>query len=274
MSFKQPIRTAAIAVRNILLGSNVASTALLARPAELASYATQALFLLDTLLRRRGLPERNVLEVLPGAPRHVPIELAGRQEGVWFGSLSPFLADLVGLCILCRAIEPRTVFEIGTLNGYSTLHLALNSPADATVYTLDLPSDGPGPSLGVTFSDVAHAARGSATTNYWFSGTEVEGKIRTLRGDSATFDFSPWRGKVDLFFIDGAHSYEYVKSDTERALECLSPRGAIAWHDFGRRGVNGVSRCLRELAAQGRRIYVVPGGSLAYGTGLSGPAPS
>jgi predicted O-methyltransferase YrrM len=265
---KERIRTAAIALRNVLLGSNAASTVLAHRPAELVSYATHAMFLLDAIRRNRGLPERNVLEVLPDAPPAVPITLTGRQEGVWFGPISPFLADLVALCILCRATRPRTVFEIGTLNGYSALHLALNSPDDATVYTLDLPTGAPRPSLKVTLSDVAHADRGAATTRYWFSGTEAEPRIRTLHGDSATFDFSPWHGKVDLFFIDGAHSYEYVRSDTENALRCVRPGGAIAWHDFGRRGVNGVGRYLRELAAQGRRIYVVPGGSLAYAVGI------
>ena len=265
---QERIRTAAIALRNILLGSNAASTVLLSQREALASYSTHAMFLLDAIRRRRGLPERNILEVLPGAPPAVPITLTGRQEGIWFGTVGSFLVDLVGLCILCRALRPRTVFEIGTLNGYSALHLALNSPDDSTVYTVDLPAGPPRPSLKVTLSDVAHADRGAATTNYWFSGTEVESRIRTLHGDSATFDFSPWHEKVDLFFIDGAHSYEYVRADTENALRCVRPGGAIAWHDFGRRGVNGVSLYLRELAAKGRPIYVVPGGSLAYAVGL------
>lgn len=76
--------------------------------------------------------------------------------------------------------------------------------------------------------------------------------------------YSPWHGQVDFFFVDGAHSYEYVKSDTENALRCVREGGIIAWHDFGRRGVNGVSRLIGELAAEGQKIYVVPGGSLAY----------
>jgi hypothetical protein len=31
------------------------------------------------------------------------------------------------------------LFEIGTLNGYSAFHFTLNTPPDATVFTLDLP---------------------------------------------------------------------------------------------------------------------------------------
>lgn len=261
---RERVRTGAIALRNVLLGANAASAVLARHPAGLVSYATHAISLLDSIRQNRGLPERNILDVLPGAAPAVPITLVGRQEGVWLGSIGSFLVDLVGLCILCKATRPRTVFEIGTLNGYSALHLALNSPDDSTVYTLDLPTGAARPSLRVTLSDISHADRGAATTRYWFSNTEVEPKIRTLHGDSAAFDFGPWHGKVDLFFIDGAHSYDYVRSDTENALRCLRPGGAIAWHDFGRRGVNGVSLYLRALAAQGHAIYVVPGGSLAF----------
>ena len=36
---------------------------------------------------------------------------------------------------------------------------------------------------------------------------------------------------MDLIFVDGAHSYEYVKNDTVKGLEMLRPGGIIAWHD-------------------------------------------
>jgi hypothetical protein len=132
------------------------------------------------------------------------------------------------------------------------------------VYSLDLPPNRPELSLGATIMDVAIARQGAATSTYAFSGRDVASKIHLLHGDSATFDFSPWHRRVDLFFIDGAHSYEYVRSDSERAFACVRPGGAVAWHDFGRSGVNGVGRCLRELRAKGLEILAVPGGSLAY----------
>jgi predicted O-methyltransferase YrrM len=89
-------------------------------------------------------------------------------------------------------------------------------------------------------------------------------RIHRLFGDSATFDFSPFHNQVDLFFIDGAHSYQYVRNDTEKALPCVKKGGVIAWHDYGRCGINGVSRWLHELRDDGRVIQRVPGGSLAY----------
>jgi len=38
----------------------------------------------------------------------------------------------------------------------------------------------------------------------------------------------------------------------------------VAWHDYGRMGVNGVSKWLHEFRRQGRQIFRIPGGSLAY----------
>jgi predicted O-methyltransferase YrrM len=257
------LRTALVAARNVLLGSNLASSRLLGEPRTFLYYASEALFLLDAVRQRRGLPERNVAEHF-GAPREIPIMLDGRSDAPWFGPVTSYLADLVALCQLAQLVQPRVIFEIGTFHGYSTLHLALNAPADAVVYSLDLPPDNPELSLGATIMDVAIAREGAATSTFAFSGRDVASRIRLLHGDSAAFDFAPWHGGVDLFFIDGAHSYDYVRSDSERALACVRPGGVVAWHDFGRSGVNGVGRYLRELRRKGFDIVAVPGGSLAY----------
>lgn len=257
-------RTAAIAARNLAVGSNLASSVLITRPRALVSYASESMFLLKAMRQQRGLPERQVYDVVPHPNRGFTIELADSADSSWFGPVASFLVDLIALCTLCRLLEPRVVFEIGTLRGSSTLHLALNSPEDTKVYTLDLPPGQQQFSLPATVSDVETARTGTSTTQYAFTSTEMERKIHVLHGDSARFDFRPWHGQVDLFFIDGAHSYEYVRSDTERALACVRPGGAIAWHDFGRAGVNGVSKYLTELAATSLDVFVVPGGSLAY----------
>ena len=257
------LRTALVAARNVLLGSNLASSRLLSEPRTFLYYASEALFLLDAVRQRRGLPERNVAELF-GAPEEIPIMLDGRSDAPWFGPVTSYLADLVALCQLARLVQPRVIFEIGTFHGYSTLHLALNAPPDAVVYSLDLPPDNPELSLEATIMDVAIAREGAATSTFAFSGRDVASRIHLLHGDSAAFDFTPWHGGVDLFFIDGAHSYDYVRSDSERALACVRPGGVIAWHDFGRSGVNGVGRYVRELRRKGFDIVAVPGGSLAY----------
>jgi len=52
---------------------------------------------------------------------------------------------------------------------------------------------------------------------------------------------------ADFCFIDGGHTFECIKADTENALKVLSPNGVIVWDDYTW-FVEGVSRYLRELS--------------------------
>ena len=70
-----------------------------------------------------------------------------------------------------------------------------------------------------------------------FRGTEHAARIAQLRGDSRTYDFSDFLGRIDLVVVDAGHSYECAHSDTENALKMLSPLGAVVWDDDGSPGV-------------------------------------
>jgi predicted O-methyltransferase YrrM len=289
-SMRERLRAAAIALRNLILGANI-SALTIGSPRGMVHYASEALFLRRALAGRRGLPEQQVWDAF-GSTGDVAVRLANVDTPTWAAVQPSYLADIVNLCRLCVMLRPRVVFEIGTYHGYSTLHLALNTGGDARILSLDLPKqppasgagsgNGPGAgngngngnaavadgvrptSLRTTFLDDAHISGATGTTAYLFDGTPEAGRIELLFGDSASFDFSPFAGAVDLFFIDGAHSYEYVRSDTLRALQCVRPGGVIAWHDFGRSGLNGVSRWLLEMRRQGWPVLAAPGGSLAF----------
>jgi predicted O-methyltransferase YrrM len=265
----ESLRTGGIVLRNLLLGGSVAALRL-GRPRKILAAASENLFFLKTFAGTRGIAQRNVCEMFPAPDGLESIELANLNESwrpysePWLHSVASYTTDLVGLCLLCRRLKPKVIFEIGTLRGYTTLHLALNTPDEAKVYTLDLPKDASAePVLATTMADRVLSAPSTRPGRYCFEGTRVESKITCLFGDSATFDYTPYLKNVDLFFIDGAHSYEYVRSDTLHALRCCRPGGVIAWHDFGRAGINGVSRWLLELARE-RTITCVPGGSLAF----------
>ena len=86
------------------------------------------------------------------------------------------------------------------------------------------------------------------------SAKAKSGKIVQLYGDSGTFDFSPYSGHVDLMFVDGAHSYEYVLSDSDAAHRMVKPGGLILWHDYDSRWFPGVTRALNQLQAQDARF--------------------
>jgi predicted O-methyltransferase YrrM len=263
INIRQTLETVRAVARNLALGGNLAALSLARRPRAMLTYTSESLFLLRSLSGRPGVKERNVLDVFPAAAA-LDVTLANVEAETWLKPVASYTADLVGLCLLCRALEPKVVFEIGTLRGYTALHFALNTPADARVYTLDLPQEGGvDPALHTTLMDDIHIRDGTVARRRLFEGTAVAEKVVPLYGDSARFDYSEYHGRVDLFFVDGAHSYDYVASDTRNAFRCVRPGGVVAWHDFGRVGVNGVTRLVREVAAE-REVFAVPGGSLAF----------
>lgn len=261
----ETLRLYRAALKNLLAGSNALSLSLIGHPSAMVGYASECWFLLNTYADRRGLRQRSVPEVLGNPSATVTVRLAPgiNPAGAWFKSVASYTVDIVSLCMICAIIKPKVIFEIGTFDGFTSLHLALNSSSDALVHTLDLPASESSPKLALTNIDVAIIQNRPAEPRYLFEGSPEAARIRCLAGDSATFDYEPYRDSVDLFFIDGAHSYEYVRSDTLNALKCCHSGSVVAWHDFGRTGVNGVSKWLLELARE-HAIYSVPGGSLAF----------
>jgi predicted O-methyltransferase YrrM len=252
------IREIMIAAKNILLGGNVKTLAFLNKPREGVFYAGECLFL-ERLMHPNGdLPQRCVWDAF-GMSSDIPVILNPVALKHWFNQVSSYQADIIALSMLCRLIQPKRIFEIGTLHGSSALQMVLNAP-EAEVFTLDL--EGPA-HLNTTEIDRRHVAEGQKR-RLVFAGLPEEQRIKTLYGDSASFDFGPFENSIDLFYIDGAHSYEYVKNDTMKALRCVRAGGIIAWHDYGRCGVNGVSKWLNQFRGEGNNLYRIPGGSLAY----------
>jgi predicted O-methyltransferase YrrM len=254
---------ACVSARNLAFGGSVASLSLLGKPRTLFEHATESLFLYQSLSGKRGIPEKFVFEVLPGN-RQYELAIANFQcEEGWMRRTGSYSTDLISLCQLCHVLNPKMIFEIGTLRGYTALHMAMNSSPECRIFTLDLPKDNAKPAvrLPTTLMDDLHS--GMEVGEYYFGVTPHASRIQLLFGDSAAFDFSPYHGNIDLFFIDGAHSYDYVRCDTEYALQCVRPGGVIAWHDFGRVGLNQVSKYIRELSRK-LTIFSVPGGSLAF----------
>ncbi|MCW3041715.1 MAG: class SAM-dependent methyltransferase [Solirubrobacterales bacterium] len=188
--------------------------------------------------------------------REIPLVMSAKVDG--------YLDDHQRMLIaaLAQGLGFRTFFEIGTNRGRTTWTVVRNCP-DMRAYTLDVPLE--------RSADAAELAMGSddqvffrpgEATGEAFHGTQEETRIEQLWGDSASFDFSPYAGTIDLVYIDGAHTYEYVHSDTARALEMLSPGGMIVWDDYGSNP--GVYAVVNELAPTlDRPVYHVFGTRMA-----------
>jgi len=258
----ESIRTYWIAFRNILLGTNLISIILMTNPRNYVGIVSTLLFHFKTLSGRRRLQQRNPEEIF-GTNRKFDITID--TDCYFWGCDSSYTKDILTLCIMTKLTDAKKIFEIGTLDGYSALHFAMNSSPESKIYTLDLPIGfNEKPVLKTTKIDDDHQSFHDKIKIYRFQNTEYEKKIQCLFGDSGIFDFGPYENQIDLFFIDGSHSYEYVKSDTFSALKCVKSGGIIAWHDYGRMGVNGVSKWLHEYEADGHKVYSVPGSSVAF----------
>ena len=158
------------------------------------------------------------------------------------------LLELLVINTLVRKISAKAIFEIGTFDGRTALNMAGNTGSDAKVYTLDLPNNEMETAKRNPLGDGKFV--GKTTVGFKYRGTAVEKKIVELKGDSAIFDYSPYEKSMNFVFIDGAHSYEYVVSDTENALAMLKESGIIIWHDY-RASCEGVTRALNEHYASG-----------------------
>ena len=160
------------------------------------------------------------------------------------------ITELSTIAYLCRLHAPKTIFEIGTLEGRTTLNMALNSPEDCRIYTLDLPLDQRRAYYKKRLGEIKVWTRDEpppflSAVGECFNRHPAAQKITQLYGDTRNFDFTPFHGKMDFVFIDANHEYEFVKSDTEQALKMISSRGMIVWHDYP--NVRGVMEFLDEL---------------------------
>jgi predicted O-methyltransferase YrrM len=164
------------------------------------------------------LPKRSITDIFPG------IESVSVRLNLPHGADQPEmvmpLAETLIIGAICQWLKPRRAFEIGTYTGATTLAIALNSPDDARVFTLDLPpARKDGSEVG---SEIGAAYRGTA------AGTNVT----QLYGDSTTFDFRPYERTMDLVVVDGNHDERFVRVDSANALRIIKPSGVIIWDDY------------------------------------------
>jgi precorrin-6B methylase 2 len=142
---------------------------------------------------------------------------------------------------LARVAEGKTVLEVGSFCGRSTVCLARTAKAVTAVDTFD----GRGTACeGDTL----------ATFRKNLERYGVADRVTDIKGDSAAVlpDLPP---VYDLIFIDGSHDFESVARDAELALGCLKPGGLLAFHDYqSGRGDEGVTRAVDDLLTGGAEL--------------------
>lgn len=173
------------------------------------------------------------------------------------------LHELYVINALVRRYQPQTIFEIGTFDGRTTLNMAANAPANAQVFTLDLPREALGDTaLPIKEGDQIHINKEGSGAR--FAQTRWAQQITQLFGDSAQFDFAPYHHQCDMVFVDGAHSFEYVMRDSVTARSLLRDgKGVIIWHDAI---MDGVGDALNQLFCENEAfstMFLIQNTSLA-----------
>ena len=157
--------------------------------------------------------------------------------------------------------QPKEVLEVGTFFGQTTRGMAECLPG-ARIHTVDLP-----PRVTVP-RDVpgldAHLVE-RRVVGREFLGRPCAERIVLHLCDTNTWDFRE-AGKPTFFFIDAAHSYEYVRNDSEKCLALCEGEFVFLWHDYDA-SHPGVVRLIDEWDQLGRNVKRISGTSLAYWKG-------
>lgn len=210
--------------------------------------------------RHGTLPRRELAAVFPGIGSE-RVEIHRPWCDIPGTSLEPF--ELLCLVTLVRHRKPMRLLEIGTFDGNTARNLAANAPEGARVTTVDLPeawrAEEDALALGIPAGSFNVTDR--ARVGRRFLGTPQEATIRQVFGDSAAIDWDTLGGPFDFVLLDGCHHFEYVRSDTARALAHLAPDGLLVWHDYGMlegvsRAVDGSVAGMQAAALEGTRLAV------------------
>lgn len=203
-----------------------------------------------------SIPEVLLSDLLGDRSAKVALPVAKYQNG-----MLPY-DQALALLAIAVAENPKVVLEIGTFMGHTTRQLAENLP-EALVHTVDLPPDIDQASISNSIipKDDFHLIRERRVGSAFLDSPQAA-RIRQHYADTATWDFEPIKG-ADFFFIDGSHTYEYCKNDSEKCLEASRPGAVFIWHDCDP-SHPGVAKCLVEWRALGRNVCRIAGTPLGY----------
>jgi predicted O-methyltransferase YrrM len=182
------------------------------------------------------------------------------------GNLSEMESIIIARII--NKYKPERVFEFGTFNGRTTLNIAKNISNAGKVFTLDLPKEIKTRTKFKTSKFERIYIYKKNIESVFLKHNEAKEKIEFLYGDSATFNYSDYLGTMDMVFIDGSHSYDYVMNDTQIALKLIKPSGGIIlWHDYNSAVYSGLTRAINEMCNNYeclKQIKLIKGTSLIF----------
>lgn len=186
-----------------------------------------------------------------------------------WGGINP--GDRRALYTLIRGLKPKSVLEVGTHIGASTLYIARALKAnnnDARITTVDIldvndPQSGPWKKNGLPMPPQDMATHIDCSDLIKFV---AQPSLDYMRSSSEKFDF---------IFLDGDHSPRTVYNEVAAALDNLAPNGVILLHDYYPDAqqlfpddtiIYGPFRALKRIQHENSDIMARPLGALPWPT--------
>jgi predicted O-methyltransferase YrrM len=151
--------------------------------------------------------------------------------------------------IICSLLKDRNnILEIGTYLGHTCENIRRTTFAEH-ITTVDITKELLC-SKNLQYQD-------HEVLDFNLSGSEIleDGRVTQIKKFSDVF-FLENSKQFDGILIDGDHSYEQVKKDTENALACLKKGGVIIWHDVYNKDGENDRKCLAEPHHNDTREYL------------------
>lgn len=202
------------------------------------------------------IPEISLSDILGTRRPVIQLSVMGYEDGMLSSEHAMVLLSIL------VAEAPNEVLEIGTYMGHTTRQMAENLTT-ATIHTIDLPTSysiEDDPERNLSKDDFHLISR--RIVGREFKGHPCATRIKQHLADTAKWDFYN-AGHPTFFFIDGSHTFEYCKNDSEKCFELCGGRGTFLWHDCDN-SHPGVVRFVSEWRNQGRDIKRIIGTSIAY----------
>jgi len=161
---------------------------------------------------KKGLPFIDILDLIPNFKETI--------DPYSYLSHSSYITDIALLMGLAKKFKDCRYLEIGTLRGESIVNVAKIAKE----------------CVSISLSDKELKKFGH-NENYIklqrFFSKKIK-NIRHIKHNSHTYDYSKFKKGFDLIFVDGDHSYEGVKMDTQNVFKLLKNEDSIiVWHDGG-----------------------------------------
>ena len=204
----------------------------------------------------KALPEVSLDEILGENKAEIKLTIQRHEDGMLSAGEAQALLSILVL------ENPKEVLEIGTFMGHTTRRMAENLK-DSVIHTVDLPLDFSTSQMpgGLPPKDDFHLIN-RRVVGREFKGQDCEKRIVQHFGDTATMDFQKI-GRPTFFFIDGSHTYDYCKQDSEKCLALCPSNGVFLWHDCDAWHPD-VVRFIHEWRAAGKNVRRIKGTNLAY----------